>query len=288
VEVRLSPQLHSTIYGYFPHSWRQQLREGGFRPVVFLGHGLVVALFIAVGFAFLATLNKVKIKILSLPMRALLAFSGVTLVLCKTYSAIGYGLFLFSAISILRPKKVNFAAMALASIFMAYPVLKMTNLFPEQAIVNSFATLSEERASSLAFRFNNENLMLDHARDKLLFGWGEWGRNRVFDSETGDDLTVIDGYWISIFGAYGFVGFISIFFFFVIPIFLTYKNYKRFNLVDKPISRTLIPAHALILAVILFDQTINASLANGAFYWFLSGALYGRICSLMKESQTKT
>src|SRR5262245_5076305 len=45
-EVRMSPQLHTWIYGYFPHSFGQQMREGGFRPVVFLGHGLTVAFFI--------------------------------------------------------------------------------------------------------------------------------------------------------------------------------------------------------------------------------------------------
>src|SRR5262249_17769116 len=44
-EVRMSPQLHTWIYGYFPHSFAQQIREGGFRPVVFLGHGLLVAFF---------------------------------------------------------------------------------------------------------------------------------------------------------------------------------------------------------------------------------------------------
>ena len=45
-EVRMSPQLHTWIYGYFPHSFVQQMREGGFRPVVFLGHGLLTAFFI--------------------------------------------------------------------------------------------------------------------------------------------------------------------------------------------------------------------------------------------------
>src|SRR5262249_42632755 len=33
-EVRMSPQLHTWIYGYFPHSFGQQVRGGGFRPVV--------------------------------------------------------------------------------------------------------------------------------------------------------------------------------------------------------------------------------------------------------------
>ncbi len=45
LEVRISPQLHRWVYGYFPHSFVQQVRYGGYRPVVFLEHGLQVALF---------------------------------------------------------------------------------------------------------------------------------------------------------------------------------------------------------------------------------------------------
>ncbi|MDC0003389.1 hypothetical protein OAE19_03235, partial [Porticoccaceae bacterium] len=48
IEIRLSPQLHTWIYGFFPHQFIQQMRFGGFRPVVFLGHGLVVSMFVVV------------------------------------------------------------------------------------------------------------------------------------------------------------------------------------------------------------------------------------------------
>ena len=44
-EVRMSSQLHTWFYGYFPHAFDQQYRDGGFRPVVFMGHGLIVAFF---------------------------------------------------------------------------------------------------------------------------------------------------------------------------------------------------------------------------------------------------
>ena len=39
-EVRMSPQLSNWVYGFFPHSFAQHIRSGGFRPVVFLPHGL--------------------------------------------------------------------------------------------------------------------------------------------------------------------------------------------------------------------------------------------------------
>ena len=46
VEVRLSPQLHRIVYGYFPHDWLQHLRGDGYRPLVFLSHGLVLSMFL--------------------------------------------------------------------------------------------------------------------------------------------------------------------------------------------------------------------------------------------------
>lgn len=43
-ELRFSPQLHTWIYGFFPHpSFEQQIRGDGFRSVVFMGHGLLVS-----------------------------------------------------------------------------------------------------------------------------------------------------------------------------------------------------------------------------------------------------
>ena len=45
IEVRLSPQLNIWIYGFFQHNFEQMMREGGFRPIVFLYHALWVAFF---------------------------------------------------------------------------------------------------------------------------------------------------------------------------------------------------------------------------------------------------
>ena len=45
LEVRLSPQLNIWIYGFFQHNFDQMIRFGGFRPIVFLYHGIWVAFF---------------------------------------------------------------------------------------------------------------------------------------------------------------------------------------------------------------------------------------------------
>jgi hypothetical protein len=42
-EIRMSPQINQMVYGFFPHSWVQHVRGGGFRPLVFLDHGCIWA-----------------------------------------------------------------------------------------------------------------------------------------------------------------------------------------------------------------------------------------------------
>ncbi len=61
-EVRMSPQLHTWLYGYFPHSFVQQMREGGFRPVVFIGHGLLVAFFAMTAVVAAAAFTRIQIS----------------------------------------------------------------------------------------------------------------------------------------------------------------------------------------------------------------------------------
>lgn len=44
-EARMSPQLNIWLYGFFAHSWDQHVRAGGYRPILFLEHGLRVGIF---------------------------------------------------------------------------------------------------------------------------------------------------------------------------------------------------------------------------------------------------
>ena len=44
LEVQLSPQLHRWLYGKHQHAFIQQMRDGGYRPMVFMQHGLMVGM----------------------------------------------------------------------------------------------------------------------------------------------------------------------------------------------------------------------------------------------------
>ena len=57
-------------------------------------------------------------------------------------------------------------------------------------------------------RLKNEDLLSKKAFEQPWFGWGGWGRSRVFNDE-GTDISITDGRWIIIFGQLGVIGLVG-------------------------------------------------------------------------------
>lgn len=279
-EIRMSPQLHTMLYGYFPHSWIQQYRSGGFRAIVFMGHGLLVAFFLAIGLACLTALNKINLRVVRrIDIKILFIFMITVSLLMKSLAAFIFGVFMFLMYTYSPPRLISLAALVIAIVFVTYPVTSAMKIFPHEDVSDIAGMISVDRQGSLLYRFDNETRLLEHASHKPLFGWGGWGRNRVFDPETGEDITVTDGKWIITLGTRGWVGFLAEFLFFIVPIWLVYKL-KGNQKVPKN-ERFLLAAHSLIVAIILLDQMPNASM--NALYWLVVGALLGRAYDINKQ-----
>lgn len=279
-EVRMSPQLHRDFYGYFPHDWRQQIRAGGFRPVVFLGHGLLVALYGCFSAIAAFVLWRKKHELVKGKGVFIVLYFCLVLVLCKTYSAIIYFL-IFVALSLLLGVRNRLRAVSVVSLLvLSYPMIRA--FLPLSEITDFFSGLDPARAQSLQFRFDNEDVLLGKANERPLFGWGTWGRNRVFDPVTGVDQTVVDGIWILNYGVFGWLGYLGTMGLIAYPVIvigrvLTPKNEKYFS------QYTL--AVAIILMVFLVDQIPNASLNHVAY--LMAGALLARAKQLAEFKPEK-
>jgi len=280
-EIRMSPQLHTMFYGYFPHSFAQQARGGGFRSVVFMGHGLLVAFFVVCVLIAATALEKLGEKIRNFSPKMVSYYFLIVLVLCKSKAALLYGIFAFVMIKKM-PYKMQFRVAALLALMtLLYPSMSLMKIFPHQAIVQTATDyLGAERASSLEFRFDNELILLDHARKRFLFGWGGWGRNRARDEETGADISVTDGRWIITLGVSGLIGFIAEFGLLAVSIFRAKAAAKLIT--DKQ-QQTLLAAHALLVGIIMVDQLPNASLAP--WLWLIVGALLGRSENIIRQPE---
>jgi len=282
-EIRMSPQLHTSLYGYFPHGFVQQKREGGFRAVVFMGHGLWVAFFVATTLIASTALWKNKEKIKQYSMANISLYFLFILVLCKSKASLIYGLFVFILIKKVSVKMQMRIAMILMITALSYPATSILKLFPHQSVVQlAVDVMGEERAGSLKFRFDNEAILLAHAQERLWFGWGGWGRNLIHDEETGEGLSVTDGRWIIKFGMAGVAGFIAEFGLLAISILRANKALKL--LTSKP-EQNLLSAHALLVSIIMIDQIPNASLQP--WLWLIAGILLGRAENIIETMRRK-
>ena len=275
-EIRMSPQLHSWLYGYFPHSFGQQKRFGGFRAVVFLGHGLIVSMYLAIALGAFAILWKQKFKIKNIPPWLIIIYLFILLLLNKTVSGFILGGLLFASIAWLSNNSLRRLGLLLISIVIFYPAISMLGYFPHENLINLATDFDPERGSSLAFRFFHENLLLEHAHEKLFFGWGGWSRNLLEGS-------VKDGYWIGVFGVQGLVGFVALF---SLPVLAIKRASKASELLKSKDESRMLLGHALIVAVIMVDQIPNSSF--GAWVIFIIGGLLGRATNILSENRKTT
>jgi hypothetical protein len=274
LEIRVSPQLHQWLYGYFPNAFDQQIREGGYRPVVFLGHGLVVAFFIMTSAVASAALWRTKTRIVPFAPAGITAYLSAVLVLCKTMGADIYGAILVPLVRLARPRSQILVASVLAAIAISYPMLRTTDVIPTGAMIEIAKSVSDDRANSLKVRLDQEKMLLEHDSERLFFGWGRWGRSLLYDQ--GRDVSITDGRWIITIGAYGLFGFLAEFGLLTLPVFRAASALKFARSTDE---KVYLAALALVVAISEVDL-----LPNGFFSpWtcLLAGGLLGRAEALV-------
>lgn len=280
IEVRLSPQLNIWVYGYFQHNFDQMIRFGGFRPIVFLYHGLWVSFFAMTAVVSAAALARRSVTRVALGFWAAAAYLLVVLVLSKSLGAIMYGLLLVPLVAVLSSRTQLRVAALLAFVALAYPVLKGADLVPQEAMVQQAERVESDRANSLRFRFQQETILLHRAQEKPLFGWGLWGRNHIWDGATRTILTVTDGRWIILIGVLGWVGFLAEFGLLAWPIFLLWRKSGQGD-----VSPWIGPM-ALMLGINMIDLIPNATLTP--LTWLMAGAILGYAEGFSRQTQSAT
>jgi len=268
-EVRMSPQLNRMIYGFFPHSWIQHIRGGGFRPLVFLNHGLNLGIFLACSIIAAGVLIRGEKQ----PARrywymlALLWLLG-TLVLAKTLTALLIALLLLPVVLFLGVRQQLLVVGLIAALTLFYPILRGAHLVPTDEIVSRFEAVSPERAASLLFRFENEDILLERANERPVFGWGGNARSRIFD-ERGRDLSVTDGQWVIVIGQGGWIGYVTIFGLLTLPLMFTMLRRRRLK-IDR-----ITAGLCVMIAANVLDLLPNSSLSP--VLWLAAGAILGRL-----------
>ena len=270
LEIRMSPQLHYWLYGYYPSEFLQQMRNGGFRPTVFIGHGLSVAFFMMTATVAATALWRTRTRVRRLPLAGVLSYLSVILVLCKGLTALLYGAAAVPLVRLTKPRLQVRIAMTLVTVAMLYPALRAGDLVPTNNIVAAANYISEDRADSLKFRFDNEQQLLDRASQRIWFGWGRFGRSRIYDG-WGKDISVTDGRWTVTLGQFGFFGFIAEFGLLALTVF---RAASALRFAESERDTIFLAALALIVAITMIDLLPNSALTPVT--WLFAGALLGR------------
>lgn len=280
VEIRLSPQLNIWVYGFFQHNFDQMIRFGGFRPIVFLYHGLWVSFFAMTAVVAAVALARGSTTRIVVGFWVAAAYLLVVLILSKSLGAILYGAALVPLVAVVSSRMQLRVAALLAFVALAYPLMKGADLVPQQALLQQAERVDSDRANSLRFRFQQETILLERAQEKPLFGWGLWGRNHIWDGATQTILTVTDGRWIILIGVLGWVGFLAEFGLLAYPIYLMWRKAGQGQL------SPWVGPMALILGVNMIDLIPNATLTP--LTWLMAGAILGYAEAFSRQTQTMT
>lgn len=267
-EIRLSPFIQGRLYSVGAlEFFLQQMRGGGFRAMVFLGHGLLISTFLGLSIVAATGLWRAGKLVWFMPAALCAAYLFVVLLLNKSAGAIILTVLMVGLITLLRPRRFFTVAFLVTAMVMTYPILRANNLIPVEKFTELTSSFSKDRAESADFRFRNEQQLLDRANARPWLGWGAFGRNRVFTFDGGDrvtDVAVTDGAWILTLGQFGWFGYISMFGLLCYPIYNLFRARKR---IGSPITAAI----AAMLLFSLLDLLPNNSLKP--ITWLIAGAL---------------
>ncbi|MBW2240974.1 MAG: hypothetical protein JRH01_03230 [Deltaproteobacteria bacterium] len=277
-EARMSPQLNQYLYGFGQHSFKQTRRFGGWRPMVFMAHGLALSVFLCAAMMAAIGAYRAKLKILRMPAGSVAVYLAVVLLLCRSLASIVYGAVAAPLLLVARPRIAGLAAAGIGMVVLTYPVLRSIDVFPTQTLIDSAASVNELRANSLQTRFDYEDTLLDRARNRIWFGWGGFGRSRYTDDSA--RALVSDGYWILRLGEQGAAGLGLYFVLVLVPIFQAWRAIPRCpNRNDASLLATL----SLILAIQALDTIPNALFNHIPL--LMAGAVSGLAVTLPRQAR---
>jgi hypothetical protein len=276
-EIRFSPQLHHMVYGYHQHSFAQTIRFGGFRPMVFMQHGLAVGFWMTaaslIGVWLLVT--GAMRSLWGIPMIVIVPVLLVTTILCKSTAGVG---FLFAGLAVLFAVKWTKTALPVYCLLAVAPIYMFARASQivdgTKFIEWSEQVFGEERAASMATRMHSENLLTAHALENKWFGYGRFEPGSrlpawmVTDPDTGRRAAIPDGMWVITLGINGLSGLITLTTTILMPALLLRKRVPP-RWWAHPMAAPA-AACAVLLILHMIDNLLNA-MVNPIFICAIGG-----------------
>jgi len=286
IEGVRGPILHQMVYGISAfEDWGQARRMGGWRPVVFMQHGLMVgvwmmtAALIGIWMWQTGALKKFQGR----NIKTLVIVLTISFFLCRStgaYSLFGIGLLILFCAKWFR---TSLPLLLIIGYVAFYLYIAASGQFASKDVIDFITQMfGQERSDSLKFRFDMEEILGEKARQRFLFGWGDAGGNRVYN-QYGKDISVTDSLWIIAFGLYGAVGLASLFSSLLLPVVAFCMKYPARTWSNPKVA----PAAALgvALTMYVFDCVLNAM--TNPIFAVIAGGISGLVLKAPESLKTK-
>ncbi len=283
LEIRLSPMLHSTLYGFHQHSFAQTVRGSLFRPTVFLSHGLTVGMWMGmttfVGWALAST--KLSTKLFGLPTKFWVLCVAIVFLACQSMGATFLALAIWMLTMFSRRTQGKTLLLLFALIPVTWATTRTTGMLETNTLSEATSMIDAERGRSLAFRLNAEDRLIGYAKEKPIFGWSNRAFN-VVENERGREVSVVaDGLWIISFGAYGLVGLGSMILMYLTPFLIVMRHAPPKRWIKEP-ETMITGCFAMVIAAVGVDMVTNAQM-NPMFMMIL-GAVSSALLAPIQKS----
>ncbi|MEG4579748.1 O-antigen ligase domain-containing protein [Microcoleus sp. MON1_C5] len=287
IEGVKGPILHLMIYGVNAfEDWGQARRLGGWRPVVFMQHGLMVGLWMmtaALIGVWLWQTGTLK-KFMGRNIKTLAIILTIAFFLCRSTGA--YSLFGMALLVLFCAKwfRTSLPLLFIIGYIVFYLYVAAAGQFSSKEVMDFITPIfGEERSASLKFRFDMEEILGEKARQRFLFGWGDSGGNRVYNQQ-GKDISVTDSLWIIAFGVNGAVGLVSLFSSLLLPVivFCVFK-YPARTWSNPKVAPAAVLGVALTMYV--FDCVLNAM--TNPIFALIAGGISGLVLKAPESLKAK-
>jgi len=269
-ELRFSPQLHHLAFGFTQHVFAQTRRGGGWRPMVFLQHGLALGFWLAAASVTAYALWRGRLRIFHrVPNILTLAALALTTLLCRSMGAAILMSLAMLALAASRPGGGAIALLVLTGIAPVFLVARTVLGWEPRQLVEAAKEYDPDRGASLATRSESDAKLLERAKERPWFGWGSGAGFREGVEKT-------DSLWGITIGKRGYVGLFSLFGVLFVAPHLGLRRLRRAGASPGAVPEVIAPI--AVLSIYAIDCLSNAmicpvffALAGGLTSWGIRG-----------------
>ncbi|MCX5690842.1 MAG: hypothetical protein NTV94_13845 [Planctomycetota bacterium] len=241
-EAKMSPQLHTYVYGFHQHQFAQARRGEGWRPTVFMQHGLAVAMFMG------------------------------TAAVCGLWLWLGGGLrVLLGSVALpagrmLGTKLILWLLMSIAPV---YILARTIGGWDAQLLRSIAGIMGDDRGGSLGVRLTSEEVCWRFIQSSPLLG--DCRMDRLMLRDMPDERFVPDALWLIVMTKNGLFGVLALYSFLLLPVKEYLSGFRPSALFARHLCGATVAATVLALYVV--DSLLNAMV--NPIYLLGAGGLVG-------------